>query len=281
MISSLSYRNLYTGIFILLCFSATAQQQDNILPDASDASDPAVMKSCATLDIESYFYYQPVQFYAVRAGYRYGLQNGKHLFGLSIPFVHSVYNDDFRGYENTTGIGDIRMLYMGGFKTKQVTGVSRVSPYLEITAPTGEYMLGRGAGSWLFKPGMIFTYTVDPTIAFYPEVRFQFSGGKANTQAGNSGLPDPEDPEKDDNFQNLTLELPVVVQLEAANAWCALDINYTQSFVQKEYFIYFRTDFGAMIGERTSAAVTLSKFIAGQPRLNVIVQAKFQFFIGR
>ena len=40
-----------------------------------------------------------------------------------------------------------------------------------------------------------------------------------------------------------------------------------------------RLDFGKMITERTAASLYLSKFVAGQPRLNVIAQARLQVFL--
>lgn len=245
----------------------------------SDGSDPGSMKSRVVLDLESYFFEQPAQFYFIRAGFLYGLQNEKHLFGLSVPFVHNVFEQDYQGYENTTGIGDIRMIYMAGLTTGKSIGLSRVSPYFEVTAPTGDEQLGRGAGTWLYKPGLLFKFQASPEIAFYPEVRFQFSGEDANSQGGSDGTPDPEDPATDGKLQNLSFQIPAVVQLESAQAWFALNAQYMQSLTEKEYFIFLRTDFGKMIGNKTSAALSISKFIAGQPRLNVWVQAKFQFFL--
>jgi hypothetical protein len=243
-----------------------------------DAADPGVMRSRFTLDAESYLFYSSTQFYAFRLGYQYGLQNGKHLFGLSVPFVHNVFNEDLAGYENTSGIGDIKMNYMAAISSGHSLGWTRVSPYLEVTAPTGEFILGRGAGTWVYKPGILFTYSPDPAIAFYPEVRYQFSADDANS-SGDTGTPDPEDPELDKPIRNLTIQLPVVLQLNNAQSWVSLNAWYSQSFSWDEYYLYIRTDVGTMLGNKTSAALHLSKFIAGQPRLNVIVQAKFLFFL--
>jgi hypothetical protein len=239
------------------------------------------MNSRAVFGADSYVFYQPAHFYAFRFGFLYGLQNEKHLFGLSIPFVHNIFEEDLQGFENTTGLGDIQMIYMTAFTTGKSIGLSRISPYFEVTAPTGESQLGRGAGTWLYKPGVILKFQATPEVAFYPEIRFQFSGNDANSQGGSDGLPDPEDPETDGKLQNLTFLLPVVVELESIQAWFSLNASYTQSLTEDEYFIFMRTDFGKMIGDKTSAALSISKFIAGQPRLNVVVQAKFQFFIGK
>lgn len=254
-------------------------QEATFPPGLADASDPATMKSHIPLEVESYFFHQPAQFYALRIGYAYGLQNEKHLFGFSIPFVHSVFGEDRQGFENTTGVGDFRMWYMVALHTGKSIGLSRISPYFEATAPTGEYLLGRGAGTWLYKPGVIFTYVVDPQIAFYPEIRFQFSGKEANSSGGIDGVPDIENPEKDGRLQNLSVSLPLVVRFEPVHAWLAINVQYQQALVLKEYFLFMRLDFGKMITEKTAASLFLSKFVAGQPRINVLAQARLQFFL--
>ncbi|HEY8511269.1 MAG TPA: hypothetical protein VIL31_04880 [Cyclobacteriaceae bacterium] len=243
------------------------------------AADPASMNSRIRLDFESYFFFQPARFYAVRLGYVYGLRNGRHLFGLSVPFVHSIFDEDYQGFENTTGIGDFEMWYMTSFHTGRSIGFTRISPFLEISAPTGEYLLGRGAGSWLYKPGVVFTWVIDPQVAFHPQVRYQFSGKEANSTSGVSGIPDIEHPEKDGRLQNLSVELPVVVQFEPFQAWLGINTQYQQALVVDEYFLFMRLDFGKMITERTAASLHLSKFIAGQPRLNVGAQARLQIFL--
>jgi hypothetical protein len=267
---------IMTTMFFLLTERLFAQ----VVPiSVSDGSDPGSMKSRVVLDLESYFYEQPAQFYYIRAGFLYGLQNERHLLGISVPFVHNIFEEDYQGYENTTGIGDIRMAYMAAFPTGKSIGLSRVSPYLDVSAPTGDSQLGRGAGTWLYKPGVLFKFQATPEVSFYPEVRFQFSGEEANSQGGSDGMPDPEDPDADGKLQNLSFQIPAVIQLESAQAWLALNAQYMQSLTEDEYFIFLRTDFGKMIGTKTAASLSISKFIAGQPRLNVWVQAKFQFFL--
>lgn len=268
---------LFASVLFLVLITNFATAQ---IISVSDASDPACLKTRPVLDIESYFFEQPAQFYALRFGFLYGIGE-KHLVGISVPFLHNVFEEDYQGFENTTGIGDIRMHYMTGFSTGKSIGLSRISPYFEMTAPTGDSQSGRGAGTWLYKPGVIFTFQASPEIAFYPEVRFQFSGDEANSQGGSDGMPDPEDPEDDGKFQMLTFQIPAVVQLEPIQGWFAINAQYMQSFTEDEYFIFLRMDFGKMIGQKTSASLAISKFIAGQPRLNVFVQAKFQFFLGR
>lgn len=269
--------------FLIACSVVELFGQNSSSADPLDilsaASDPGTMKSRVTADLESYIFTKDAQFYAVRGGYYYGLRNQQHLLGLAIPFVHNIFNADYAGFENTTGIGDIRMLYMFAMYPKKAGALSRTSLYLEMTAPTGEYQLGRGAGAWLYKPGIIFTYRPDPEVAFYPEVRFQFSRDNVNTRGGSSGVPDLEDTDKDNKLQDLVIQVPAVMQLSAWDGWFSVNAQYTQSFSVKEYFIFLRTDIGKMIGDRSAASLQLSKFIAGQPRLNVIVQARFQFFL--
>lgn len=266
-------------ICLLFCLWNTAWAQFTDPVSTDDASDPATMRTRVLFDVESYFFYQPAQFYTVRLGYYYGLQNGRHLFGLAIPFIHNIFGEDLQGFENTTGIGDIKMMYMGAIPTGKTIGLSRISPYFETTAPTGEYILGRGAGTWLYKPGIIFTVKAAPQITFYPEVKFQFSTRNASGMTGSDGVPNIDHTTKDGRLQNLTVQVPVVMQLESLEAWLGINAQYVQSFANREYFVFFRTDFGKMIGDKTAASLNITKFVAGQPLVNVAVQARFQFFI--
>lgn len=265
---------------VLVMMTGYSQYVHSQQLNTDNASDPVTMQSRATIDIESYLFYNDAQFYALRFGYYYGLKNERHLFGMSLPFVHTVFNADYAGFENTTGFGDLKMSYVFvPYSQKNTIGLERVSASLDVTAPTGEYRLGRGAGTWLYKPGVIFKLRPGPALAFYPEIRFQFSGSDANSQAGSDGAPDPDDPEKDNTVQNLSLSVPLVVQLNDWNGWFAFNVLYTRSFTEKTDFFFLRTDFGKMIGERASASLRITKFIAGQPRLNVLVQANVSFFM--
>ncbi|MEP6734197.1 MAG: transporter [Chryseolinea sp.] len=244
------------------------------------AADPVSMKTHMSIDIYSYIFHNESQFYTLQPGYFYGLKNEKFLMGMAIPVVHNVFRGNFAGFENTTGLGDIKMsaLYVPYYK-KNTIGLERVTFALDVTAPTGEYRLGRGAGSWVYKPGVVITYRPIPEVAFYPEVKFQFSGTDVNSRGGIDGIPDPDNTEKDKALQNLSFALPMVAQLEDWDGWFGIHILYTRSLAEKTDFIFLRTDFGKMIGERSAASIRISKFIAGQPRLNVIVQANFSFFM--
>lgn len=272
-------RSLVTACLICLYFHTTAQMRSGSISEV-DASDPATMKSRVTSDFESYFFVGDARYYAIRLGYEYGLVNQKHLFGMSLPFVHNIFAADFGGYENTSGIGDLKMRYMFvPIQKNSGGGLQRLSAYMEVTAPTGEELLGRGAGVWVYKPGLIFTYRSGPSVSFYPEIKYVFSGGDANTLGGGDGAPDQEDPDKDGPIQNLSLSIPVVILVNNWDGWFSLNAQYIQSFSEDTYYLFLRTDFGRMIGNKTSASLNITKFIAGQPLLNVLVQAKFQFFI--
>ncbi|MBK7651717.1 MAG: hypothetical protein IPJ20_14680 [Flammeovirgaceae bacterium] len=95
---------------MLILWQAGYSQNHSI--DVTNASDPATMISKITTDFESYIFVGDARYYAIRLGYDYGLANGKHLVGMSIPFVHTIFIGDYGGYENTTGIGDLKMRYM-------------------------------------------------------------------------------------------------------------------------------------------------------------------------
>lgn len=246
--------------------------------DEFDASDPATMKSRFAIDAESYFFVGAARYYALRFGYEYGLQNQKHLFGMSLPMVHTIFNADFGGYENTTGVGDLKMRYMFvPYQVNNTSGLQRVSAYMEVTAPTGESALGRGAGTWVYRPGMIFTMRPNPYVSFYPEIKYQFSTQEANILSGDA--PDGDDPDVDGLIKNLVMSLPVIAIVDNWKGWAGMNATYIQSFSEQTYYVFLRLDFGTMIGEKSSAALNITKFIAGQPRLDVLVQAKFQFFL--
>jgi len=265
------------GILIILAGYSWQSFGQHLNTD--NASDPVAMQSHATIDVESYIFHNNSQFYALRLGYFYGLKNERHTFGMSLPLVHTVFEGDYAGFENTTGFGDLKMSYLFvPYVVKNSIGMERVSLSFDVTAPTGEYRLGRGAGAWLYKPGIIITLRSGPALAFYPEIRFQFSGSDANSQGGSDGAPDPDDPEKDNTVQNLSLSIPMVAQLLDWNGWFTFNVLYTRSFSEKTNFLFLRTDIGKMLGDRTSASLRIAKFIAGQPRLNVVVQANVSFF---
>lgn len=271
-------------LIVLVTFIVTAglRLSHGQVLNSDNASDPVAMQTRATLDIESYIFHSNAQFYSLKPGYYYGLRNERHLFGMSLPFVHNIFNGDYAGFENTTGVGDLKISYLFvPYIQKSAIGTERITLAMDVTAPTGEYRLGRGAGAWLYKPGVIITIRPGPSLAFYPDVRFQFSGGAANSLAGSDGSADPDDPEKDNTIQNFSLSLPMVAQLTNWNGWFSFHILYTRSFAEKTNFLFLRTDFGKMLGPNSSAALRITKFIAGQPRLNVIVQANVSFFLAR
>jgi hypothetical protein len=264
-------------LFQVITYQSYAQFRNEPISEF-DAADPATMRTRFTTDFESYFFVGEAKHYSMRFGYDYGLQNQKHLFGLSLPFIHAIYVGDFGGYENTTGVGDLKMRYMYvPYQEEKMSGLQRVSTYMEVTAPTGEVALGRGTGTWVYKPGVIFTFRSNPYVSFYPEIKYQFSTAEANTLSGDA--PDPEDTDPDGKISNLILTVPAVAVVSSWNGWVGMNATYIQSFSEETYYVFLRLDFGTMIGKKTSAALNITKFIAGQPRLDVLVQARFQFFI--
>lgn len=263
---------------IVLSLRLTAFSQGEIFEHRP--YDPANVQSRVAFDFDSYYFVANDKFYVARAGFYYGIPNDRHAFGLSIPLVHSVFNGDFAGFENTTGIGDIRMSYMGAaYVKKDPLGLERVSFYFDATAPTGNADLGRGVGSWLYKPGLIFSVQPSPAFSLYPEIRFQFSGSEVNSRGGADGVPDLEDPEEDEKLQNIYLSLPLTYVLEEWNGWISMNTEYAYTFVEDTYFLFLRFDFGKMMGKHSSAGLQITKFIAGQPRLETLVRVRFNFFL--
>jgi len=269
--------SLFFLLTMLISHQTKAQFRNEPISEF-DASDPATMRSRFNTDFESYFFVGEAKHYSMRLGYDYGLQNQKHLLGLSLPIVHAIYAADLGGYENTTGVGDLKMRYMFvPYQQDKTSGLQRVSAYMEVTAPTGESQLGRGAGTWVYRPGMIFTFRPNPFVAFYPEIKYQFSTQDANILSGDA--PDPEDPDVDGHISNLVFSVPAVATVSSWNGWVGMNATYIQSFSEETYYVFLRLDFGTMIGQKTSVSLNITKFIAGQPRLDALVQARFQFFI--
>ena len=280
IVNQLKMRYLFITLLMItvLCHVSIAQIQSAPVSEF-DASDPAIMKSRVTADFESYFFVAGARFYAMRFGYEYGLQNQKHLFGLSLPLVHNIYLADYGGYENTSGVGDLKMRYMFvPLQKSDNTGLQQVSTYFEMTAPTGASELGRGTGTWVYKPGVIFTFRPNPFVAFYPEIKYSFSTKEANSLGGD-GAPDQGDTGIDGFIKNLNISVPAVALVTNWKGWVGMNATYIQSFSEDTYYVFLRLDFGKMVGEKTSASLNITKFIAGQPRLDAMVQAKFQFFI--
>ncbi len=279
---SIAYFAYYITICVLLYFLALPSQGQTLSGpiDESTGSDPAVMETRFTLDADAFYFVALARHYGIKIGYEYALQNKRHQFGMALPFLHTIYNADFAGFENTSGIGDLAMRYMFvPFVQTKRAGLQRVSTFLELTAPTGEFQLGRSAGSWVLSPGLIFTYRPNPYVAFYPELKYQMSVSDAVGLGGSTGPPDPNDTELDNRIQNLIFTLPAVVLVSDWDGWASMRATYISSMSENVDFLFIRADFGKMIGERTSAALNITKFVAGEPRLQVLVQFKLQFFM--
>jgi hypothetical protein len=272
------------GLSLMIIVALTA----SVIPSPAQGTseiympfDPSNTNSQIPFEFDSYYFAGGHRFYALNASYFYGIPNGRHRMGITVPVVHNIFNADFAGYENTTGIGDLRFVYMGVpyIAKKDIMGLKRVAAYLEVTTPTGNERLGRGVGSWLYMPGIIATYQPDIHWYIFPEVRFQFSTRDVNTQGGSNGIPDQDDPSADEQLQTINVSLPTTYVLEDWDGWIGLGADYSYTFVEDTYFLFLRIDVGKMISDKTAAGVQLTRFIAGQPRLETIFRAKIAFFL--
>jgi len=242
--------------------------------------NPANMSTRAVFEAGSYYFNGGHKFYSLAAGFDYGFAK-KNLLSVGIPVVHTIYNADYGGLENTTGIGDIRFGYARVlFEPKKKTGsVERVTGLFDVSAPTGDPQAGRGAGAWIYKPGMIVGMRLNQAVTFYPQVQFQFSGDDANSRGGTDGLPDPEDPEDDGKLKNFSLNMPVTFEMISWSGWLTANMPFSYSLAENNYFLFLKVDFGKKISEKSAASLMITKFIAGQPRLNVLVQARLILFL--
>lgn len=274
-------KNLYLIISLLLLISEQDTWAQTPL-DELEPYSPVPLNSRVSLDVDSYYYVAENKSFSFRPGFYYGLPNKRHVMGMSVPVIHSIFTGDFAGYENTTGIGDFKFTYVGvPYQSRDLLGFTRLSFYAEVTAPTGNEQLGRGVGAWVYKPGIVANIQAIPNLILYPQVNFQFSTDQLNSLGGGDGLPDPEDPDLEDNLQVLGISLPAVLTVTDVNAWFSLNTEFLYSFSESTYFLFLRMDAGKMIGDRTSAYLQISKFIAGQPRLETLIRIRFNFFLGQ
>jgi hypothetical protein len=251
-----------------------------LLAQTAEPFNPANMTTRALFEAGSFYYTGGHKFYSLAAGFDYGLAK-KNLFSVSIPVVHNIYNADYGGLENTTGIGDIkfgygRVLYE---PTKKVGSVERITGLFEVTAPTGDPRAGRGAGTWLYNPGLVVGMRLDQAVTFYPQVQFQFSPKKANSLGGTFGLPDPQDPDKDGKLKNFSLNVPVTFEMIRWDGWLTMNMPFNYSLAEHTYFLFLKADVGKKISEKSAATLMITKLVAGEPRLNVLVQARLIIFL--
>jgi len=242
--------------------------------------DPYDLNSRATFDAASNYFLGGHRFYSVAAGFHYGFAK-RSLLSVTVPVVHTIFNADYAGFENTTGIGDLRFGYAGAvyLPSKKGKTIEKVSAVLDVTAPTGEEAAGRGTGAWVFKPGLAAAVRFNHFATFYPEARFQLSAREANSRGGTDGLPDPEDPQTDERLQNFSVQLPFAFELVQWGGWVSFNVPFTYSFNENDYFLFLRADFGKKFSDKAAASLFISRWVAGQPRLNTTVQARFIIFL--
>lgn len=274
-------RKLLPFILYLAAVMPLLAQESEGTVETYGPYDPANTQSRIATDFDSYYFTGGHRFYWARFTYDYGIPNNRHRMGISIPVVHCIFNGDFAGFENTTGIGDLRFTYVGipYLATNTVFGLKKIAMGLEVTTPTGNERLGRGVGSWVFRPGVTFTYQADMDLYIFPQVRFQFSTSDVNSRAGNDGVPDLEDPENDEQLQNINLTIPTIFLLRDWDGWIGLTVDTDFTFVEDTYFLFIKTEVGKMLGRKTSAMLQITQFVAGQPRLSTVVSAHVNFFL--
>lgn len=274
--------SIYRLITILLLLTSASQCFAQSVMDDKRPYDPLNMESRIDLELDSYYFVAENKFFAFRPSFHYGIPNARHQMSLSVPFVHSIFSGDFAGFENTTGIGDFTFTYIGvPYLSKDALGFQRIAAFIEITAPTGNELLGRGVGAWVYKPGIAFTYRPDVAFHLFPRISFQFSTSDLNSLGGGDGLPDLEDPDKEEKLKVITFSFPATFAIDSWDGWITLNPEYTHTFVEDTYFLFLRMELGKMIGERTAASMQITRFIAGQPRLETIIRIRLNFFLGQ
>jgi hypothetical protein len=268
-----------TSTYFIVFLSCTHSFSQSTL-DAIKPFDPVNTESRVGLDLDTYYFVAENRFYALRPAYFYSIPNKRHVMSLSIPVVHSIFSGDFAGFENTTGIGDIKFTYLGvPYQSNDALGLQRVTAFLEVTAPTGNERLGRGTGAWVYKPGIVLTYRPDVAFHLFPQINFQFSTANLNSLGGGDGVPDLIDPDKEDQLKVMTISLPGTFALDVWQGWITLTPEYIHTFQEDTYFVFLKMEVGKMISDRTSASLQINRFIAGQPRLETHFRVRLNFFL--
>lgn len=263
---------------VTLVEASTLLAQTKVTPPVP--FNPYDVNTRATFDVSSYYFLGGHRFYAATGGFHYGFA-GRHLLSLTVPVVHTIFNGDYAGFENTTGVGDLRFGYAAAVYATQREDrpLQKVLLLADATAPTGDAGAGRGTGVWQFKPGLAVAARLNHFTTTYPELRFQFSGAEANSRGGTDGLPDPEDAARDERLQNFLLSIPVNFELTQWGGWVAFNLPFTYSLQESDYFLFLRAEFGKKFSDRAAGSLAISRWIAGQPRLNTTVQARFIIFL--
>lgn len=262
----------------LLAIASTLFAQTDI--DRLEPYHPALMDSRISLDLDSYYFVAENKFYSFKPGFAYGLPGKRHTMGIAVPVVHSIFSGDFAGFENTTGIGDMKFFYHGvAYQSKDPLGLQRITATFEATAPTGNARLGRGTGAWVYKPGIVVAIRPDEAFHLFPSLNFQISSARLNSLGGGDGVPDLDDPDLNDQLKVISMSLPATFVLDSWSGWVSLHPEYIHTFVEDTYFLFLRLDLGKMIGDNTSASLQITKFIAGQPRLETWIKFRLNFFL--
>lgn len=263
---------------LLLAVVANLFAQTDI--DRLEPYHPALIDSRITLDLDTYYFVAENKFYSLKPGFVYGLPGKRHAMGIAVPIVHSIFSGDFAGFENTTGIGDMKFFYNGvPYQSKDPLGLQRITFTFEATAPTGDERLGRGTGAWVYKPGLVVAIRPDESFHLFPTLNFQLSTARLNSLGGGDGVPDLEDPDLNDQLKVMAFSLPATFVLDSWSGWVSLHPEYIHTFVEDTYFLFLKLDLGKMIGTNTSASLQITKFIAGQPRLETWIKFRLTFFL--
>ncbi|MBX2966745.1 MAG: hypothetical protein KF845_11395 [Cyclobacteriaceae bacterium] len=275
-------RNRKEWLFTLLLLAITPTLFAQTDIDRLEPYHPALMDSRITLDLDTYYFVAENKFYSFKPGFVYGLPGKRHAMGIALPVVHSIFSGDFAGFENTTGIGDMKFFYHGvAYQAKDPLGLQRITATFEATAPTGNARLGRGTGAWVYKPGVVVAIRPDEAFYLFPTLNFQISSARLNSLGGADGVPDLANPDLDDQLKVMSMSLPATFVLDSWSGWVSLHPEYIHTFVEDTYFLFLRLDLGKMIGSNTSASLQITKFIAGQPRLETWIKFRLNFFLGQ
>lgn len=199
-------------------FSHHSAGQENSILGEFNPINPTQTASRIDLMFDSYLFQSGDLILATRAIFNYDFNHDRHMVTMNIPWLNTFYVGGYQGDDRNQGLGDISFRYMGlpYLDMASKSTLKAVALVLEITAPTGNDIIGLGLGKWIYKPELIANFRFSPFFAFYPSTKFVFTTSPVNghSNPGFGTTPDPEDPETEGELNSIIFEAPAVLEVE-------------------------------------------------------------------
>jgi hypothetical protein len=192
----------------------------------------------------------------------FAFAHNKHMVGLHIPFIRSVYE----GIEDLYGIGDITIRYhwVPYESQYQTNSLKSMAFLLDLSIPTGDEFSGHGTGVPMLIPTYILGIRPVENVALYPLFRFIYSLGETNGEwtGGYPGVGTGE------GGNVRVFQTDILFNIEFNQAWLGLAPVFSYEFNGQESTLSLRPELGILLGEYLSLKLTGAFYIAGRRRFN-------------